>query len=112
VRDVGTGLLWQRSAPDGTFNFDDARTYCSQLQLAGQQGWRLPSMTELLTLIDEGAAAAPMIDASAFPNTPSEAFWTSSEFGGVPGMAWQVYFDHGNGLYGLPSAQYRARCLR
>jgi hypothetical protein len=28
--DVGTGLLWQRSAPDGTFTFDDARTYCSQ----------------------------------------------------------------------------------
>ena len=112
VRDVGTGLLWQRSTPDRTFTFDDARTYCSQLSLAGQLGWRLPSMTELLTLIDEGAATAPMIDATAFPNTPSEAFWTSSEFGGVSGMAWQVYFDHGNGLYGLPSAQFRARCLR
>jgi hypothetical protein len=56
-------------------------------------------------------ATAPMIDATAFPNTPSEAFWTSSEFGGVShGVA--VYFDHGNGLYGLPSVRFRARCLR
>ena len=112
VRDLGTGLLWQRSAPEGTFNFEDARTYCGQLSLAGQPGWRLPSMHELLTLIDEGAASPPMIDGAAFPNTPSEPFWASSEFGGEPGMAWQVYFDHGNGLYGLSSAQMRARCVR
>jgi len=111
VRDVGTGLVWQRSVPDRTFAFDEARAYCSQLTLAGQQDWRLPSMTELLTLIDEGAPAAPMIDATAFPNTPGEAFWTSSEFGGSSGMAWQVYFDHGNGLYGLTSAAFRVRCL-
>ena len=112
VRDLGTGLVWQRSVPDQTFDFDQARGYCSQLTLAGQQGWRLPSMTELLTLIDESAAAAPMIDAKAFPNTPAEAFWSSSEFGGATGMAWQVYFDRGNGLYGLSSAQFRVRCLR
>jgi len=112
VRDLGTGLVWQRSAPDRTFTFDDARSYCDQLILAGQPGWRLPSMTELLTLIDERATTAPLIDATAFPHTPSEAFWTSSEFGGVSGMAWQVYFDHGNGLYGLASAQFRARCVR
>jgi hypothetical protein len=112
VRDLGTGLVWQRSTPDRTFGFDDARAYCSALTLAGQQGWRLPSMPELLTLIDEGAPAAPMIDTTAFPNTPSEAFWTSTEFGGASGMAWQVYFDRGNGLYGLTSAQFRARCVR
>jgi len=112
VRDLGTGLIWQRTVPDRTFAFDEAGAYCGQLSLAGQPGWRLPSMTELLTLIDEGAAAAPLIDATAFPNTPSEAFWTSSEFGGASGMAWQVYFDHGNGLYGLSSAQLSVRCLR
>ena len=112
VRDLGTALVWQRSPPDRIFTFDEARGYCSQLGLAGQQGWRLPSMTELLTLIDERATAAPMIDASAFPNTPGEAFWTSSEFGGAPGMAWQVYFDRGNGLYGLTSAMFRVRCVR
>lgn len=111
VRDLGTGLVWQRSTPDRTFDFDGARAYCAALTVAGQQGWRLPSMTELLTLIDEGAAVAPLIDTTAFPNTPGEAFWTSSAFGGATGMAWQVYFDRGNGLYGLSSAQFRVRCV-
>jgi hypothetical protein len=112
VCDLGTGLVWQRSTPDRTFGLDDARAYCTGLTLAGQQDWRLPSMTELLTLIDEGATAAPMIDTTAFPSTPGEAFWTFTDFGGASGMAWQVYFDRGNGLYGLSTAQFRARCVR
>lgn len=112
VRDVATGLVWQRSVPDGTFTWDGAGTYCAQLQLENQPGWRLPSMTELLTLVNETAPAAPAIDTNAFPETPSEAFWSGSEFGGEPGMAWQVYFDRGNGLYGLTDASFRVRCVR
>jgi hypothetical protein len=112
VRDLGTGLVWQRSVPDGTVTLDEARSTCDQLDLSGQPGWRLPSMTELLTLIDETAGEAPAIDTTAFPNTPSEGFWSTSDFGGAPGMAWQVYFDSGNGLYGLSDAQFRVRCVR
>lgn len=112
VRDVATGLIWQRAVPDLTFTFDAGRAYCSQLMLSGKKGWRVPSMVELLTLIDERAAVGPMIDREAFPNTPSEAFWSSTDFSETPGMsAWQVYFDHGNGLYGLPIATFRVRCV-
>ncbi|HEY3594272.1 MAG TPA: DUF1566 domain-containing protein [Polyangiaceae bacterium] len=112
VRDVGTGLVWQRSVPNRTFSSSDARAYCAGLNLADHQGWRLPSMVELLTLIDENAATPPMIDGTAFPNTPSEPFWSGTDFGGAPGMAWQVYFDRGNGLYGLPNAMFRVRCVQ
>jgi hypothetical protein len=110
VRDLGTGLTWQRAVADRTFGFGAAQSYCGALGLAGKT-WRVPSLTELLTLIDERAAAGPMIDRATFPNTPSEAFWTSSSFGGAAGMAWQVYFDHGNALYGLPDAAFRVRCV-
>jgi hypothetical protein len=112
VRDIGTGLTWQRVVPAKTLVLDAARAYCADLPLAGDKGWRVPSMVELLTLIDEQAASGPMIDRAAFPNTPSDAFWTSTDFGGTPGMAWQVYFDHGNGLYGLPNAMFHVRCVR
>jgi Protein of unknown function (DUF1566) len=110
VRDVATGLTWQRAVPADTFALDAARNYCSVLNLAGKQGWRLPSSVELLTLIDE-RADSPMIDRVAFPNTPGEPFWSTTDFGGVPGMAWQIYFDRGNGLYGLPNATFRVRCV-
>jgi hypothetical protein len=111
VRDVATGLTWQRAVASTTFVFDAARDYCSGLALDGKTGWRVPSMVELLTLIDESAKDGPLLDRDAFPNTPSEAFWTSTYFGGDPGMAWQVYFSHGNALYGLPTASFRVRCV-
>ena len=110
VRDLGTGLTWTRAVSDQALTFDAARTHCNKLGLAGK-AWRVPSMPELLTLIDERAVEAPLIDRSAFPNTPSEAFWSSSSFGGSAGMAWQVYFDHGHALYGLDSVELRVRCV-
>jgi hypothetical protein len=112
VRDLGTGLTWQRSVPDGSFTLDEARSYCAELDLSGEPGWRLPSMTELLTLVDEGAQEPPVIDTVAFPSTPSEGFWSTSDFGGAPGLAWQVYFDRGNALYGLSDVSFRVRCVR
>ena len=111
VRDRGTGLTWQRAVPQTVLSFDAAQSYCSGLSLAGKSGWRVPSLPELLTLVDERAQDSPVIDRVAFPDTPGDAFWTSSYFGGTPGLSWQVYFDRGNGLYGLPSATFRVRCV-
>ena len=111
VRDLGTGLTWQRAVPESLLAFDSAQAYCADLALAGKSGWRVPSLPELLTLIDERAKDPPMIDRLAFPDTPGEAFWSSSYFGGVAGQSWQVYFDHGHGLYGLPSTPFRVRCV-
>jgi Protein of unknown function (DUF1566) len=110
VRDRATGLTWQRAVPADAFAYGGAAAYCGQLPLAGRT-WRVPSVQELLTLIDERSPAAPMIDAKAFPKTPSEPFWTSSAFSGDPGMAWQVYFDHGWVLYNLPNTPFRVRCV-
>lgn len=111
VRDVATGLTWQRTVPGDKFVFDAAHDHCAGLTLGGKTGWRVPSMVELTTLIDERAKDGPLIDTAAFPNTPSEPFWSSTDFGSSPGMAWQVYFDHGNALYGLPTATFRVRCV-
>jgi Protein of unknown function (DUF1566) len=110
VRDVVTGLVWQRTAPGKTFQFAEARAYCERLRLGGKKHWRLPSLPELLTLIDEHAAA-PMIDRSAFPNTPGEPFWSSSTFANGTELAWYVRFDQGSGLYGRLIEPFRVRCV-
>lgn len=110
VKDIATGLTWQRAATSAPLAFDAATSYCASLDLAGKTGFRLPTLPELLTLIDE-RAASPMIDGATFPNTPMESFWTSSLFGNVPGMAWYLSFDNGSALYGLPSQPARVRCV-
>lgn len=111
VRDVATGLSWQRAAAGSAMTFDDATAYCAKLNLGGKTGFRLPTLPELLTLIDE-RAPAPMVDIAAFPGTPKESFWSSSLFGNVPGMAWYVSFQNGSALYGLPSQPSRVRCVQ
>ena len=110
VRDIATGLRWQRAVPSKTFAFDAAVSYCDHLTLAGKKGWRLPSLVELLTLIDE-RAPSPMIDSAAFPGTPGEPFWTSSRFANGPALVWYARFDSGAGLYGRPIEPFRVRCV-
>ena len=110
VRDVATGLTWQRSVPSGAFKFEAAGSYCSHLRLGGKKGWRLPSLVELLTLIDE-RARSPMIDGAAFPGTPGEPFWSSSKFGNGPALMWYARFDQGTGLYTRPIEPFRVRCV-
>jgi hypothetical protein len=111
VRDLATGVTWQRVLPPRTFGFEAALDYCHHLGLEGHKDWRLPSMPELVTLVDE-RTSNPAIDGSAFPGTPAESFWTSSLFGNKSGEAWHVEFNRGSALYGLLKATYRVRCVR
>jgi hypothetical protein len=115
VLDVATGLRWQRGVAPKPLPFEGARAYCGHLKLGGKtgakKGWRVPTLGELLTLIDE-RAASPMIDRAAFPDTPGEPFWSSSTFANGTELAWYVRFDHGNGLYGRLIEPFRVRCVQ
>ena len=115
VLDLATGLRWQRVPAPRPLPFRAAGTYCGQLKvgatLATKKPWRVPTLVELLTLVDEGAAA-PMIDRSAFPDTPAEPFWSSSTFANGSELGWYVRFDQGSGLYGRLLEAFRVRCVR
>lgn len=111
VLDVATGLHWQRAAGSSHLPFAAAQTACRDLALGGDKTWRVPTLVELLTLIDE-RADAPMIDRQAFPETLGEPFWTSSTFANGHELAWYVRFDRGDGLYGQLTEKLRVRCVR
>jgi hypothetical protein len=109
VGDTKTGLVWQQVALPGAFAWSDAAASCAALG----PGWRLPSLKELQTIVDEDApAGAPSIDATAFPATPADDFWTSSAFAGAPDLAWRVSFSGGNTYTADVSTAARARCVQ
>jgi hypothetical protein len=110
VKDSATQLVWQRAAPDQAFGFDAAGTYCSDLELDGK-GWRLPSIKELQTLVDE-ARQLPAIDPVAFPHTQTDYYWTASSVTGVEDQAWAVSFRYGfDGAFETKTEQH-VRCVR
>jgi hypothetical protein len=71
VKDERTGLTWQRDIDMSAYSQADAVDHCAALTLAGTADWRLPSISELLTLVDP-TRSNPAIDADAFPNTPTD----------------------------------------
>ena len=78
VADRTTGLSWQKEAEPELRSWQDSIAYCENLQLAGQEDWRLPNMVELVSLVDY-TAYNPSIDKEAFPNTRTDLYyWTST----------------------------------
>ncbi len=110
VRDVATGLRWERAPTSEALSFAAARAHCDGLRPGGSERWRVPTLSELLTLVDEHASA-PMLDRAAFPGSPPDAFWTSSTFANGNELAWYVRFDRGSGLYGRLSESFHVRCV-
>ena len=112
VLDTGTGLTWQQAVSPSTYAQSDAQSYCNGnvANLPGS-GWRLPSMKELQTLVDDGLVN-PAIDPTAFPGTPFDAaYWTSTPVAWQSGYAWYVLFDIGQANHDAIGATYPVRCV-
>lgn len=88
-----TGLQWSRCAVGQTFNsgrcegaatvfyWDEAQDAVDQLnasgELAGYSDWRLPTVEELRSIVEE-CREAPSINFEIFPDTPWSGFWTAT----------------------------------
>ena len=52
VTDLNTGLVWEETPPAEHYTWDEAAAYASELELAGYDDWRMPTMKELYSLVD------------------------------------------------------------
>jgi len=117
-----TGLLWQRCSAglnnDTTcsgyasyYTWSEATSYCSSLSLGGKT-WRLPTITELKSLIDYGKSSYPTINTTVFPNSQYYTYWSSSTYAQNTNSAWNVYFYYGTEDYGSKTYSYGyVRCV-
>jgi len=98
VQDSYTGLIWQQAFSPATMAWTDAAAYCTSLALNGHT-FRLPSIRELATLVDE-AQVAPAINRTMFPGTKygsksNNWYWASHKAAGQATAAWAINFDDG-----------------
>jgi len=81
-----------------TFSFVNA---VNAVGLCGKSNWRVPTLTELSTLLDYSVnVGTPTIDTNLFPHiSTANSYWVYSPRSGTPGgtvtSAWSVYFDTG-----------------
>jgi hypothetical protein len=104
--------LWQDDEiVDSRFlTFDEAKTYCNDLNLSNHTNWRLPDITELRSIVDR-ENSNPAIK-SAFSNSVNGFFWSSSEYAPNQEKIWSILFTDGNDYQHLKSDRGYVRCIK
>ena len=123
VTDSVTSLMWSKCAAGlsgvdcaqgiaGRYTWRGALDFATTGSLAGYTDWRLPDISELTSIV-ELRCFYPAINASIFPNTPTEFFWSASPDAVYTAYAQFVDFSRGYTSNGrLRSQDYHARLVR
>lgn len=98
VLDKETGLVWERSPNNTTpMKWNEAFIYCYRKSLGGRMGWRLPTVEELLSLVDPSQSAPSLPNGHLFSNVTTHDYWSATTVVNPPGgHAWHVGFSSGH----------------
>jgi hypothetical protein len=96
VLDKNTGLVWQRAPRISERFWPSAQYACLNARIGGQMGWRLPSVSELASLVDPAATQEPLLPAgSPFDLDGRVFFWSATRRALFTDLAWGVDFRNG-----------------
>jgi len=112
-KDPKTGLEWQSKSP-GEMTWHAALEYADSLILDGKIDWRLPSVSELETLLDRGVLYYELrpIMREDVPFRDTLSYWSATTFADHTNNAWIVMFDGAYVLSYYKSNAYHVRCVR
>ena len=126
VIDSATGLQWQDNETKhrrwvtyenhtaGNYNDtsgETATTYCSDLTLDGYMDWRLPSIEELGTLLDDSRSIPPLSE-GVFTHYSSNYYWSATSNAESNNEAWTVRFTNGFSSSQAKKNDIYVRCVR
>ena len=113
VRDDETGLVWERTLETTELSWTDARAACADKDVGGRKGWRLPSISELASLVDPSMTAGSTLPLShPFTNVKTDVYWSATTLAGNPNSAWLVFFDTGKVTHAFKTITFHAWCVR
>lgn len=110
ITDNSSGLTWQQNDSGKGLNWEEALSYCENLNLAGQTDWRLPNAKELQYIVDysrspdttNSPAIDPIFNTSSITNEAKQIdypfFWTSTTHVNAQGGEDGVYISFGRAL--------------
>ena len=110
VQDPRTNLMWEDTphVREAKIRQPRAKEYCSELTLGSFNDWRLPSIQELLTIIDYNRISPAIL--KAFSYVEDESFyWTKTHVADEDDAFWGVNFKRG---YSSKASEYYDRYVR
>jgi hypothetical protein len=101
VLDNRTGLEWMQaphslSGNSQTMVWSNAIDFCRGLVYAGHSDWRLPSRTELMSLVDNTRNSPALPAGHPFSDIQNSHYWSSTSHSGGTGFAWYVNMSYGH----------------
>jgi len=109
VTDQNTGLTWLKSEADVQHTWENAISYCNELDFAGESDWRLPGKIELESIVNY-SSSYPAAD-QVF-SCESSFYWSATSHKPNPPYAWGVFCADGADHWLHKSNQYYIRCVR
>lgn len=90
VRDNETGLVWERTLAGGAgISWASASYACINKSVAGRKAWRLPSIAELLSLVDTTKTNPALPSGHPFSGIQS-IYWSSTTIQDLPTFVWGI----------------------
>jgi hypothetical protein len=89
VLDRETGLVWERSPGTLRWTWGRAGEKCIDKVTGGRKGWRLPSIIELMSLIDP-VSGAPFPPGHPFTEVGG-TYWSATSSAADASLAWVMF---------------------
>lgn len=113
IKDTSTGLLWEDTphVRETKITHPRAKMYCSELKLGGFQDWRLPTIRELLSIVDYRRTSPALL--KAFNYVEDESFyWSKTVVADESDAFWGVNFKRGASSKASEYYERYVRCVR
>lgn len=110
--DARTGLTWQdnRFVESERVTYGQAEKLCKELRLGKHDDWRIPTIRELLSIIDYKKYDPAILD--GFSIGESSYYWSSTQYMGDPDKVWGIDFKDGAASANGKAYDRRIRCVR
>jgi len=113
VKDTRTNLMWEDTphVKEVKITQPRAKTYCSELKLGGHENWRLPTIKELLSIVDYTRVSPATF--KIFSYIEDESFyWTSTPVADADDEYWGINFKRGESSRASEYYDRYVRCVR
>jgi len=113
VKDPARHLMWEDTphTKETKVNYFQAKHYCSELKLGKYNDWRVPTLMELLSIVDY-RRYKPAIKKPLSYVEEESSYWTTTLYIGDSGSRWVVNFKDGATSDASENYDRYVRCVR
>ncbi len=113
IKDPSTNLMWEdtKHVEDGQVTYLEANSYCEKLELGEHADWRVPTIKELLSIVDYTRSEPATL--KEFSHVDQDRlYWSSTEDANKSTEFWGVVFEDGDTNNASAIYDRRVRCVR